>query len=105
MEPQVQKKGFWADFKHFFFRGLAAVLPSLLSLMLIVKGYEFISRYIGGYVNWALIRMVAGAQLLFGGAFQEHILVLNGIWDRWPLRISGFIIAIVLIYFFGVFLT
>ncbi len=106
MEPQVQKTGFWADFRHFFLRGLAAILPSLLSLVLIVKGYQFISKYIGGYVNWALIRIVAVAQMLiFGGAFQEHVSVLKTLWDTWHLHIGGFAIAIALIYFFGIFLA
>ena len=106
MEPETQKQGFWANFKHFFFRGLAAILPSLLTLVLVVKGYQFISQYIGGYVNWALIRIVAWGQLLiFGGDFTERVSILEGLWDSWYLHISGFIIAICLIYILGVFLA
>ncbi|MCK4850124.1 MAG: DUF502 domain-containing protein [Phycisphaerae bacterium] len=106
MEAQTQKKGFWGDFKHFFLRGLAAVLPSLLSLVLIIKGYQFINQYVGVYVNWAIIRLVAHARLwIFGGAVDEHIANLEQIWDNWHLHIGGFIIAISLIYFLGIFLA
>lgn len=107
MERQTQKKGFWPDFKHFFFRGLAAVLPSPLSLqVLIIKGYQFINQYIGYYVNWVIIRLVAYAQLwIFGGLAEARIANLEQIWIDWRLHIAGFVIAISLIYFFGIFLA
>ncbi len=108
MEQETQKKGFWADFKHFFLRGLAAVLPSLLSLVLIIKGYQFINKYVGEHVNWAIIRLIAYAQLwIFGGEVEveERITVLEYIWAQWYLYIGGFVIAISLIYFFGIFLA
>lgn len=106
MESKEQKKGFWANFRHFFFRGLAAILPSLLTLVLVIKGYQFISKYIGGYVNWALIRIVGWVQLLiFRGDFGERVSNLEVIWDSWYLHIGGFIIAICLIYILGVFLA
>ena len=106
MESQVKKQGFWPNFKHFFFRGLAAILPSLLTLVLVVKGYQFISQYVGGYVNWALIRIVAYAQyLIFEGDLSQRIFHLTEIWSSWYLRITGFVIAICLIYILGVFLA
>ncbi|GAG37484.1 unnamed protein product, partial [marine sediment metagenome] len=106
MEQKTQKKGFWADFKHFFFRGLAAVLPSLLSLVLIIKGYQFINQYIGYYVNWVIIRLVAYAQVwIFGDLAKARIANLEQIWIDWRLHIGGFVIAISLIYFFGIFLA
>ena len=103
---QIQKTGFWANFKHFFLRGLAAVLPSLLSLVLIIKGYQFINEYIGHYVNWGIIRVVAYAQLwIFGGTIEEHLATLKQIWIDWYLHFAGFVIAISLIYFVGIFLA
>ena len=106
MESQVKKQGFWPNFKHFFFRGLAAVLPSLLTLVLVIKGYQFINQYVGGYVNSVLIRIVAYAQyLIFHGDLGERISNLQEIWSSWYLRITGFIIAICLIYILGVFLA
>ncbi len=103
---KTQKKGFWPDFKHFFLRGLAAVLPSLLSLVLIIKGYQFINEYVGKYVNTAIIWIVAHAKLwIFGGQLNEHIQGLEQLWDTWRLHIGGFVIAIILIYFVGIFLA
>ncbi len=106
MEQKTQKKGFWANFKHFFFRGLAAVLPSLLSLVLIIKGYQFINKYVGEYVNAAVIWLVALAQTwIYDGTIQERTVVLKQIWADWYLHIGGFVIAISLIYFVGIFLA
>ena len=87
-EPEEQKKGFWANFRHFFFRGLAAILPSLLTLVLVVKGYQFISQYVGGYVNWMLIRIVAWAQALMSGdSFKERVSNMEVAWQHWYLQI------------------
>ena len=103
---QTQKKGFWPNFKHFFLRGLAAVLPSLLSLVLIIKGYQFINEYVSKYVNRAIIWLVAHAKLwIFHGELNEHIEGLNELWLTWRLNIGGFVIAIILIYFVGIFLA
>lgn len=106
MEQQEQKKGFWANFKHFFFRGFAAILPSLLTIVLVVKGYQFINQHIVGYVNRALIRIVALAQgPLSDNPLDVRIANLEQLWSTWYLHVSGFIIAICLIYILGVFLT
>ncbi len=107
MEPKEQKKGFWADFKHFFLRGLAAVLPSLLSLVLIIKGYQFINEYVSEYVNAAIIWLIAHAQMWIDGGkdVEVYVAALKLLWERWHLHIGGFVIAISLIYFFGIFLA
>ena len=82
------------------------MLPSLLSLVLIIKGYQFINEYIGHYVNWGIIRVVAYAQLwIFGGTIEEHLATLKQIWIDWYLHFAGFVIAISLIYFVGIFLA
>ncbi len=106
MKTQENNRGFRADFRHFFFRGLAALLPSLLSLVLIIKGYQFINEYVGNYVNAAIIWLVAQVQaLLYEGTAQEFQASLRILWGRAHLDIGGFIIAICLVYFFGVFLA
>ena len=106
MKTQDKKKGFWGDFRQFFFRGLAAVLPSLLTLVLIIKGYQFINEYIGKYVNRAIIWLVANVQsLIFGGTVKDRVASLTLLWQEWFLHVCGFVIAICLIYFVGVFLA
>ena len=82
------------------------MLPSLLSLVLIIKGYQFISKYVGDYVNRAIIWVVAHAQLwIFGGDISDRIADLNELWLVWRLHIGGFVIAIIMIYFVGIFLA
>jgi len=106
MKKQEPNKGFWADFKRFFFRGLAAILPSLLTLWLIIWGYQFINDYFGYYVNKGTIWIVAHLQtMIYGGSAEERLARLSEFWRSWRLDIGGFIIAMVLIYFLGIFLA
>ena len=106
MKTQENNRGFRADFRHFFLRGLAALLPSLLSLVLIIKGYQFINEYVGNYINAAVIWLVAHIQaLLYEGTVEQFEAALRDLWSSAHLDIGGFIIAICLVYFFGVFLA
>ena len=83
------------------------MLPSLLSLVLIIKGYQFINEYVGKYVNAAIIWLVAHAQMWIDGGtdVKVYIAALELLWDKWYLHIGGFVIAISLIYFVGIFLA
>ena len=42
---------FRSDFKRFFVRGLAVVLPSVLTLWIVVKAYQFIDSTIDDPIN------------------------------------------------------
>lgn len=50
---------FGADFKRFFVRGLAVLLPSVLTLWILVKAYQFIDRTIAQPIN-AGVRFALG---------------------------------------------
>ncbi len=51
--------GFWADFRHFFFRGLAALLPTLLTIAILLWAYNFVDRNIGQYITQGMIRLLS----------------------------------------------
>ena len=106
METQENNRGFRADFRHFFLRGLAALLPSLLSLVLIINGYKFIDEYVGYYINKAIIWLIGHLQaFLYEGTAEQFQAALRHLWVTYHLDIGGFIIAICLVYFFGMFLA
>ncbi len=42
---------FWADFKLFFLRGLAILLPSVLTLWILVMAYRFVETYVAEPIN------------------------------------------------------
>jgi uncharacterized membrane protein len=47
------------DFKRFFVRGLAALLPTLLTLALLLWAYDFVDRHVGQYINRGLVYLLA----------------------------------------------
>lgn len=42
---------FWADFKRFFLRGLAILLPSVLTIWIVVQLYLFVDRQVASPIN------------------------------------------------------
>ena len=47
--------GFWSDFKKFFFRGLATLLPTVLTIVLLFKCFEFIQDNISIHITRGMI--------------------------------------------------
>ena len=49
--PEQPPRTFRADFKRFFVRGLVVLLPSVLTLWIMVKAYQFVDVNIADPVN------------------------------------------------------
>ena len=64
-EPEIQRAkppsppSGLEDFKRFFLRGLAALLPALLTIAVVVWAYHALDRYAGQYITRGLIRLCA----------------------------------------------
>lgn len=56
-----QKRSFWHDFRTFFVRGLVILLPSLLTLAILLWAYNFLRSNIAEPINWAVQRVVIQA--------------------------------------------
>ena len=69
MTTDSQARTFTGDFKRFFIRGLVVVLPTVLTLWIVIKAYQFVDNTIAAPVN-GLIRL----------GMNE----LAGVWE--PLR-------------------
>ena len=52
------KRTFWHDFRTFFVRGLVILLPSLLTLAILLWAYNFLKSNIAQPINWAVQRVV-----------------------------------------------
>lgn len=91
---------FWSDFRRFFLRGLAAVLPTLLTVMIIVYLFRFVHNYLGVYINAGVIYLL----VLVHGEWTD-----TELWTVWRehmyLQGVGFVLAIVGIYFIGRFVA
>jgi len=102
---------FSKDFRRFFLRGLAAVLPTVLTLAIIVWVLSFIYTYIGQYTNhgaqWIVVQLVAWFRhepMSWSGSPEAWVAV-KGVWAAYWLVWIGFLVAFVGIYIFGRFIA
>ena len=99
-------EGFASDFKRFFFRGLAAVLPTLLTLMVIVYVFSFVNTYIGQYINTGVLAIIkqfwADTDPSTGTGVSPQS--IETIWNNYFWWV-GFVLAIIAIYIFGRFVA
>jgi len=102
MQESPVSKEFWDDFKRFFLRGVAALLPTLLTVMIIVYGFNFVQNRIGKHINRGVIYLVCLARGLKG---DEEIADFHESWSNHYLDGVGFILAIIGIYFVGRFVA
>ena len=100
-------KKFTQDFKHHFLRGLAAMLPTVLTLMILIIVFQFIQRNIGAHMDtatqWVVVqvRCVFGdAPMSFKGSPAEWDIVTDA-WHRYNLQVLGIAMALLVIYVFG----
>lgn len=84
-------------FKSYFLRGLAVLLPTMLTLWLFVWGYRFIHNSIGIHIKHGLEYLI----LLAGGSQKE----LQTLWIDGALSIAGFIVALVAVFIVGALLA
>jgi len=56
--PRRTRRTFWHDFRTFFVRGLVILLPSLLTLAILLWAYNFLKSNIAQPINWAVQRVV-----------------------------------------------
>ena len=101
---------FSSDFKRFFIRGLVVLLPSVLTLWIVVKAYQFIYYNIAEPINnWVKLGLVQVSKaspplLRYFGPDPESIAAnVTAWWTRhhWYLDTIGVIIAIVVVYIAG----
>ncbi|MBN1342933.1 MAG: DUF502 domain-containing protein [Phycisphaerae bacterium] len=61
MDPDTAKSntGFFQDFKKFFLRGVGALLPTLLTIAILIWAYQLVDAYIGQYITEGFIAGLA----------------------------------------------
>ncbi|MGH7214226.1 MAG: DUF502 domain-containing protein, partial [Tepidisphaeraceae bacterium] len=96
-------RGFSEDFRTFFLRGLAAVLPTLITLWLLVWAWNFLWVYLGQYILVAMSLVVESAfrvspRIPFapGQFLATHL-------PPWASQLIGVMLAVVLVYVVGLF--
>lgn len=101
--PQARERvGFFDDFRRFFMRGLATLLPTLITLLLLFKAWEILWDYLGKHII-AAIRLVHGYLVP-----ESDVGRVKWYWDiklkgSWQEEVLGVILAIILVYIVGLF--
>jgi uncharacterized membrane protein len=97
--PPRRRVGFNEDFKRFFFRGLAALLPTLITIWLLYKVGDFLWESLGRH----LLRLVKWAHFYSTRPYSQW-----GDVDRfWEIRhpwlgtAVGVVLAVILVYIVG----
>ena len=80
-------------FRHYFLRGLAVLLPTVLTIWIFIWGYHFINETISIHIKRGMILLIK----LAGGSAET----LKNYWVDSALSLAGFLIALGLVYVVG----
>ena len=87
------------NFRTYFFRGLAALLPTVLTIWIFVQCYVFIEGKISVHINRGLVYLILSVTDQYSKEF------LDGFWVDGSGKITGFFIAAIGVVFIGAFLA
>ena len=111
VEPR-KRSHFSEDFRRFFVRGLAALMPTLITLWLLIKVWDFLweslGQYIIWFISWAWLVLVRWNVLpsempsqggpVLPGSIKNYFHLQN---PGWPTKLLGVVLAVVLVYIVG----
>ena len=101
---EPRRPSFAEDFRRFFLRGLAAVAPTLITVVLIVKIWEILWEYLGQHIIWLLRRAALEIESRRGpGAI--HRVMHDFDYNKWYVQLLGVLLAVVLVYIVGLFVA
>ncbi|MHC4365933.1 MAG: DUF502 domain-containing protein, partial [Planctomycetota bacterium] len=83
--------------KTYFFRGLAVLLPTIVTIWIFIWGYRFIYDKIGIYIKGGLEYLI----ILAGASKPEF----DKLWIDVALSVAGFLIALLGVFIVGAFVA
>jgi len=95
-------------FKGYFLRGLAALLPTVLTIWIFIWGYNFIQNNFGIHINRGLLNVqmrLQGYDPANEEAFEKARLRLEEFWVNGWGRITGFLVALIGVCIIGALLA
>jgi uncharacterized membrane protein len=84
-------------FRGYFVRGLAVLLPTVLTIWIFIWGYHFINDTISVFIKRGIVLLIE----LAGGSEE----VLKSYWVDGALALAGFVIALGLVFVVGAILA
>jgi len=85
--------------KSYFLRGLAVLLPAIVTIWILVWGYKFIQSSIGVHINRILAWVTIAIQ---GGPENVDAEVWRNFWVHGWGSVAGFVIALIIVLAVGV---
>ena len=90
------------NLKNYFLRGLAVLLPAMLTIWILAWGYRFIQKNISFYINHGLVWLIMRIPF-FMASWSKEMLVK--FWVEGAGSIAGFIIALIAVLIVGALLA
>jgi len=87
------------NFRSYFFRGMAALLPTILTIWIFVQCYVFIQDKVSIHINRGFVQLF----LLVTDRYSKEF--LTEFWVDGPGKVAGFFAAIIGVVFIGAFLA
>jgi uncharacterized membrane protein len=101
--PPGRPVSFFDDFRRFFLRGLATLLPTLITVLLLFKLWEILWFYLGRHII-TLLKLVHKNLI---GDHPHPIAIVRWFWEihlsDWQVELLGVLLAIILVYIVGLF--
>ncbi len=95
-------------FKRYFIRGLAVLLPTILTLWILAWSYDIIQKNVGVYINKGLVEVMVWAQKdqLSGDLLEEYRAAQHERFVKgWAGSIVGVLIAVAAVFVVGALLA
>ncbi|MCK5565849.1 MAG: DUF502 domain-containing protein [Planctomycetes bacterium] len=87
------------NFRTYFFRGMAALLPTLLTIWIFVQCYVFVQDKVSVYINRGIVWLISHITDKYTPGF------LYEFWVEGPGKVTGIFVAIIGVCFIGAFLA
>lgn len=87
------------NFRTYFFRGMAALLPTILTIWIFVQCYVFVQDKVSVYINRGIAWLILQATDKYPQDF------LYEFWVNGPGKVTGIFVAIIGVCFIGAFLA
>jgi len=89
-------------FKRYFFRGMAVLLPTILTIWIFILGFTFIQKNISIHINRGVVHLI-----MFAKDYHDVVArdALNKFWVHGPGSLAGFVVALVAVCVVGAMLA
>ena len=93
---------FTTHIRRFFFRGLAVLLPTFLTIWILIWGFRFIQGNISNHINNAIVDLMMVLHGYQGETARESV---ADFWIRGWGAVTGFIVALMIVLAVGALLA